>query len=232
MFEPENLFDLSQTNCPDLFDGCASGWEALKQIAPWLEANLRPSLKGALIGRTAVLAQNVFVGEGTVIEDGAMIKGPAWIGRNCEIRHGAYVRESVIIGDGCIIGHATEVKNSILFNGAAASHFNYVGDSILGFKAHLGAGVKISNVKLVEGNIMVQTNEGLVDTGLHKFGALLGDHAEVGCNTVLNPGSVVGRRGVIYPNTNWRGVLLDDCVAKNKAPIQVIRRAAPGEASR
>src|SRR5258706_11507410 len=147
-----------------------------------------------------------------------MIKGPAIIGRNCQIRHNAYVREQVIIGDNCIVGNSCEVKNSILFNQAVAPHFNYIGDSILGHKAHLGAGVKISNVKLVPGNITVEMNGQPFDTGLRKFGALLGDGADIGCNAVLNPGSLIGRGSVVYPNTNWRGGLAANWRGKKKAP--------------
>ncbi len=150
-----------------------------------------------------------------------MIKGPAIIGSNCQIRHNAYIRENVIIGNGCVVGNSTEIKNSIFFNQAAAPHFNYVGDSILGHKAHLGAGVKISNFKLFPGNITVEMDGKPSDTGLRKFGALLGDGAEIGCNAVLNPGSIVGRGAVIYPNVFWRGILPANNIAKNKAEIEV-----------
>jgi len=122
-----------------------------------------------------------------------MIKGPAIIGRNCQIRHNAYIRENVIIGDNCIVGNSTELKNTLLFNHARAPHFNYLGDAILGYRAHLGAGVIISNHKLVSGNVTVELDGKPFDTGLRKFGALLGDGAEAGCNAVLNPGSILGR---------------------------------------
>jgi NDP-sugar pyrophosphorylase family protein len=153
-----------------------------------------------------------------------MIKGPAIIGRNCEIRHNAYIREQVIVGDNCIVGNSCELKNSILFNNAVAPHFNYIGDSILGYKAHLGAGVKISNVKLVSGNIKVESDGKSLDTGLRKFGALLGDQTDIGCNAVLNPGSIIGRHSFVYPNTNWRGVLAANMIAKNKADVEAVSR--------
>jgi NDP-sugar pyrophosphorylase family protein len=159
-----------------------------------------------------------------VVEDGVMIKGPAIIGRNCEIRHNAYLRENVIVGDHCVVGNSCEVKNSLLFNHAVAPHFNYIGDSILGCKAHLGAGVKISNFKLVAGNIMVERDGRPFDTGLRKFGALVGDNTDIGCNAVLNPGSIIGRGSMIYPNTNWRGILPANSIVKNKAPQDVIVR--------
>src|SRR5208283_3969432 len=123
----------------------------------------------------ASIGDRVIIGEGTVVEPGAMIKGPAIIGKNCQIRHNAYIRENVIIGDDCVVGNSSELKNALLFNGAHVPHFNYVGDSILGHKAHLGAGVKISNVKLVSGNVFVEIDGVLTDSGLRKFGALLGD---------------------------------------------------------
>jgi NDP-sugar pyrophosphorylase family protein len=223
MFKAVDLFDLGQTEHAALFEGCEFAWEALKKISAYLEANLHPGLKNRCEGE-AFIGEKVFIGEGTVVEDGAMIKGPAIIGRNCEIRHNAYLRENVIIGDGCVIGNSSEVKNSILFNHAVAPHFNYIGDSILGYKAHLGAGVKISNFKLVPGNIMVEWEGKPLDTGLRKFGALIGDLGEIGCNAVLNPGSIIGRNSVIYPNTNWRGILPANMIVKNKAAQDVIVR--------
>src|SRR5260370_22329497 len=129
-----------------------------------------------------------------------------------------------MIGGKCVMGNWCEAKNSLLFNRAVAPHFNYIGDSILGHKAHLGAGVKISNFKIVPGNISVQVDGKPFDTGLRKFGALLGDNTDIGCNAVLNPGSIIGRGSVIYPNTNWRGVLVANRVVKNQAAQEVVER--------
>ncbi len=223
MFKPSDLFDLGQTEHRAIFDGCEFAWEALKKIEAWLKANLRRGLHNRCEG-VAFIGEKVCIGEGTVVEDGAMIKGPAIIGRDCEIRHNAYIREQVIIGDHCVIGNSCELKNALLFNNVVVPHFNYVGDSILGFKAHLGAGVKISNVKLVEGNVTVEVEGKPFDTGLRKFGALVGDGAEVGCNAVLNPGTIIGRGAVIYPNVNWRGILPANMIAKNKAEQEVVAR--------
>jgi len=223
MFKPEELFDLTQTQHAALFEGCDYAWEALKKIKAYLAANLQPSLRNRCEG-VAFIGKPVFIGEGTVVEDGVMIKGPAIIGRNCQIRHNAYIREDVIIGDNCVVGNSCEVKNSLLFNHAVAPHFNYIGDSILGFKAHLGAGVKISNVKLVPGNVMLEVAGKAFDTGLRKFGALLGDHTDIGCNAVLNPGSIIGRNSVVYPNTNWRGILAENMIVKNRAEVEVVER--------
>jgi len=223
MFKPADLFDLTQSEHAAIFDGCQFAWEALKKIEPYLAANLKPALHNRCEGR-AFIGEQVFIGEGTVVEDGVMIKGPAFIGRNCQIRHNAYIRENVIIGDDCVVGNSTELKNSLLFNGAQVPHFNYLGDSILGYKAHLGAGVKISNIKLMAGNVMVELDGAPFDTGLRKFGALLGDGAEAGCNAVLNPGSILGRGAIVYPNVFWRGILPANMIAKNKAEIEVVVR--------
>ncbi len=225
MFKPSDLFDLSQTAHAALFDGCENAWDALKKIKDYLKAHARHSPgEHARVG--IHIGEDVSIGEGTVIEAGVMIKGPAIIGRNCEIRHNAYLREHVIVGDHCVIGNSCEFKHAVLFNHSVVPHFSYVGDSILGYKAHLGAGVKISNVKVLPGNIMVQKAGAPFDTGLRKFGALLGDHTDIGCNSVLNPGSIIGRGSVIYPNTNWRGILPANMIAKNKAVVEVVVRRA------
>ena len=227
MFKPADLFDLSQTDHAALFDGCEHAWDALKQLKTYLEKHLQPNAPShARPGIT--IGPDVFIGEGTVIEDGAFIKGPAIIGRNCEIRHNAYIREHVIVGDGCVVGNATEIKHSLLFNQAVAPHFNYVGDSILGCKAHLGAGVVLSNFKSLPGNIFVDLDGKPFDTGLRKFGALLGDSAEIGCNSVLNPGSIIGRGSVVYPGTNWRGILPANMIVKNKAAQEIVVRRVRG----
>jgi NDP-sugar pyrophosphorylase family protein len=220
MFKPADLFDLTQTEHAAIFDGCQFAWDALRKIEPYLaQAPRQNPLKrfpGASIG------ERVFIGEGTVVEPGVLIKGPAIIGKNCQLRHNAYLRENVIIGDGCVVGNSSELKNSLLFNGAQVPHYNYVGDSLLGHKAHLGAGVKISNLKMFPGNIFVEIDGVPHDTGLRKFGALLGDGAEAGCNVVLNPGSILGRGAIVYPNVFWRGILPANMIAKNKAEIEVV----------
>ena len=223
MFKPADLFDLKQSEHAAIFDGCEFAWEALKRIKEYLRHNLRPGLHNRCEG-TAFVGDLVFIGAGTLVEDGVMIKGPAIIGRDCEIRHNAYIREDVIIGDGCVVGNSCEVKNSVLFNEAKVPHFSYVGESILGYQAHLGAGVKISNFKLLPGNVMVEHAGKRIDTGLRKFGALLGDNTDVGCNTVLNPGSIIGRGSAIYPNCNWRGVLPPNMIVKNKGALETVLR--------
>src|ERR1700722_13851796 len=224
MFKPGDLFDLSQTAHAALCDGCPHRWDAFKKLKAYIEA-ATATAKYQNKNPRVTIGERVIIGEGTVIEDGVMIKGPAIIGRNCELRHNAYIREHVIIGDQSVIGNSCEFKHSLLFNGATVPHFSYVGDSILGYKAHLGAGVKISNVKLMPGNVHVLKDGQPIDTGLRKFGALLGDHTDIGCNSVLNPGSIIGRGSVIYPCTNWRGVLAENSIVKNQAAQEITARS-------
>lgn len=227
MLKPADLFDLTQTEHAALFAEGDLPWDALKKLQAYLEQHLRPAQHHRSLGQ-AFIGEPVFIGEGTVIEDGAMIKGPAIIGRHCQIRHNAYIRENVLIGDRCVIGNSCELKHALLFNECQVPHFNYVGDSILGCKAHLGAGVKISNVKLVSGNVVVELDGCKLDTGLRKFGALLGDHTDIGCNAVLNPGSIIGRGSMVYANVAWRGVLPARSIAKNKAVVEIVTRDQRG----
>jgi UDP-N-acetylglucosamine diphosphorylase / glucose-1-phosphate thymidylyltransferase / UDP-N-acetylgalactosamine diphosphorylase / glucosamine-1-phosphate N-acetyltransferase / galactosamine-1-phosphate N-acetyltransferase len=223
MFEPADLFDLSKTEHSRLFHGCEYAWEALGKIGSYVQAHARPELRNRCLG-AAYIGEQVVVGEGTVVEDGVMIKGPAIIGRNCQIRHNAYIREAVLVGDNCVVGNASELKNCLLFNEVQVPHFNYVGDSILGHKVHLGAGVILSNYRIVPGNVAVEVEGQRLDTGLRKFGALLGDGTELGCNVVLNPGSILGRNSVVYPSVSWRGVLPPNMIVKSEARYEVVVR--------
>lgn len=223
MFAPELFLDLERTEHRKLFENVAHAWDALKQIPNYLQFRLKPAVQGRLVGKPFISGA-VFIGQGTVIEQGAMIKGPAWIGENCEIRSGCYIRENVIAGNGVVMGNSCEFKNCILFDEAQAPHFNYVGDSILGYKSHLGAGVILSNVKLDKGEITIATKEGFVSTGMRKFGALVGDHAEIGCNSVLSPGSVIGRHCIMYPGTQWRGVAPERSILKHRQPLEIVPR--------
>ena len=179
MFSPAELLDLAEFRFPDLFDGCRYAWDALPRIKDCVGRHLVPGQQGKLVG-TPYLADDVQVGPGTVIEHGAVIKGPAIIGANCQVRCGAYIRGNVIVGDDCVLGNASEFKNAVLFNGAQVPHFSYVGDSILGCRAHLGAGVILSNLKSTAGPVTVHHATGVIETGLRKFGAVLGDGCELG----------------------------------------------------
>ena len=205
-FSPADYLDLNHTEHRMLFENSVErvGRAQADHQLPAIPPQARDP--GRLVGKPFVSGA-VFVGKGTVIEQGAMIKGPAWIGEGCEIRNGCYIRENVIVGSGCVLGNSCEFKNSIIFDEAQIPHFNYVGDSIIGYRGHLGAGVILSNVKLDHSEIIIPTPEGLVPTGLKKFGAIIGDRAEIGCNSVINPGSLIGRHTVLYPGTVWRGIV-------------------------
>jgi NDP-sugar pyrophosphorylase family protein len=213
MFSPDSLLDLDRTEHSVIFENVTHAWEALVKISTYLQFRLKPGIHGKLIGKPFISGA-VYIGPGTVIEHGAMIKGPAWIGEGCEIRNGAYIRENVVVGNGVVLGNSCEFKNCLIFDEAQIPHFNYVGDSILGHKAHLGAGAILSNVRLDHEQVEVAAPEGPIKTGLKKFGAIIGDRAEIGCNSVLSPGSIIGRDTILYPNTSWRGVLPANSIGK------------------
>lgn len=224
VFSPETYLDLSHTDHRKLFENVTHVWEALKQIPSYLQFRLKPGIQGKLIGKPFVSGA-VFVGRGTLIEQGAMVKGPAWIGEGCEIRNGAYIRENVIVGNGAVLGNSCEFKNCILFDEAEIPHFSYVGDSIVGYRGHLGAGVILSNVRLDRGEVVIPVEGGTpVPTGLKKFGAVIGDGAEIGCNSVLSPGSLIGRRTIVYPGAQWRGVAPADSIVKVRTTTEVAVR--------
>jgi UDP-N-acetylglucosamine diphosphorylase / glucose-1-phosphate thymidylyltransferase / UDP-N-acetylgalactosamine diphosphorylase / glucosamine-1-phosphate N-acetyltransferase / galactosamine-1-phosphate N-acetyltransferase len=223
MFAPSDFISLDQTAHSKLFENQKYVWDALKQITSYLQFRLKPGVLGELIGKPYI-SNHVFVGAGTIVEQGAMLKGPAWIGENCYVRSGCYVRENVIVGNGVVMGNSCEFKNCIIFNEAQVPHFNYVGDSILGFRAHLGAGVILSNVKLDHSEITVAAPDGQIATGMTKFGAIIGDRTEIGCNAVINPGSILGRDCIVYPNTTFRGVAPTASIIKVRQELQVLTR--------
>src|SRR6201990_3614732 len=227
MFAPADLVDLEHTAHSKLFEKQNYVWDALTQIASYLQFRLMPAVVGELMGKPFI-SNRVFIGRGTVVEQGAVLKGPAWIGENCQIRSGCYVRENVIAGKGVVMGNSCEFKNCILFDEVQVPHFNYVGDSILGHHAHLGAGVILSNVKLDHAEITIVSGENKISTGLKKFGAIVGDRTEIGCNAVINPGAVIGRDCIIYPGANFRGVLPAASIVKVRQNLQTLtRRDAP-----
>ncbi len=213
MLTVSDLLDLRQTDHRDLFKDCKHPWEALPKIGDYLKKNLKPAVLGK-VSPQASIEGAVYIGEGTVVEPNVVIKGPVWIGRNCEVRQGAYLRGNVIAGNGCVLGNSCEFKNTILFNEVHVPHFAYVGDSILGYKAHLGSGVTLSNLKVTKGNVEIIVDGKNIDTGLRKFGAVVGDGAEVGCHCVLNPGSILGRHALLYAGISWRGVCPADTMVK------------------
>jgi NDP-sugar pyrophosphorylase family protein len=218
------LFDLKATAYGEFLARFEMPWDALREIGALARERLRGVREGEIMAG-AYVADNVDIGPGTVIEPGAVVKGPTVIGANCEIRAGAYIRGDAVVADGCIVGNSSEVKNALMLEGSHAPHFNYVGDSILGQRANLGAGVKLSNWKVAAAkNVKIFVDGRFVDTGLDKFGAVLGDDVEIGCNTVTNPGTVVGPRTIIYAVSNVRGFIPADSVVKLRQPHDVVPR--------
>ena len=220
-----DLFDLGKFDHRDIFDGCAYAWDALARIGDYA---LREAERGvspdAVIEDGAHVSGAVSVGPGTVIEAGAYVRGPAVIGRDCEIRSGAYVRGEAVIGDGVVVGNSTELKNTIMLNGAAAPHYNYCGDSILGNDTNLGAGTKLSNFKIgADKQIRVVRRGGSINTGLTKLGGVLGDGSATGCNAVLSPGAVLGRGVLVYANAVVSGCVPHDTVVKLRQDWRHVR---------
>ena len=198
----EELFDLSHTIAAELIRECEPSYSALSKIKDFC-LNIAKSLPASY----KEIAPGVFAASDAKISDDASVTGPAIIGSDTEIRHGAYIRGSVIIGDGAIIGNSTEIKNAVIFDGVQLPHYNYVGDSIIGYKAHLGAGAIVSNFRLDHRSVKIKDSRESKDTGLRKMGVLLGDFCEVGCNSVICPGSIIGRGCIIYPLSRVTGIL-------------------------
>jgi NDP-sugar pyrophosphorylase family protein len=205
------LFNLGGTAHAGLFTDSSRPWKALEvlgnYIASLFSGDFAPGILSEIPGNVHIEG-DVWIGPDCKIDEGVFIRGPAWIGKGCEIRQGAYLRGNVLAGDGSVLGHACEFKNCALLEGAQAPHFNYVGDSVLGIGAHIGAGVILSNVRLDKASIRLRLpgSNDAIDTCLAKFGALVGDRCEVGCNSVLNPGTVLGMGSFVLPLSRVKGV--------------------------
>ena len=206
----DNLFDLSNTIAASVFEGCEYPWEVLPKIGEFI-VKLGETLPEDEYEKAG---ENVWIARTAKVFPSAYINGPCIIGKNAEVRHCAFIRGNAIVGEGAVVGNSTELKNVILFNKVQVPHYNYVGDSVLGFKAHMGAGSITSNVKS-DKKLVVINNQGVkIETGLKKVGAFLGDNVEVGCGSVLNPGTVVGRESNIYPLSSVRGVVPEKSIYK------------------
>ncbi len=219
----EELLDLTHTAAGELLGACAYPWEALPRLSEFicaLGASLSPEEYDVRDG-------NVWIHRTASVAPSASIAGPTVIGAGSEIRHCAYIRGSALIGEGCVVGNSTEVKNAIVFDGVQIPHYNYVGDSVLGYRSHMGAGSIASNVKSDKTSVAVVSGGERIETGLRKLGTILGDYAEIGCNSVCCPGSVVGRRATVYPLSRVRGVLEADTILKGDG--SVVRRAPSAE---
>jgi len=221
-FSPASFFDLSTFAHKQLFENCSFAWQALQNITAYLaKAPLGIHRSAKQEYAYLVNPEMIFIGEGTVIEPGAYIKGPCIIGAHCHIRHGAYIRGDVIIGDYCVVGHTSEIKHSILLNHAHAAHFAYVGDSILGNHTNLGAGVKLANLRLNGEPVLIRGEQTSLSTGMRKFGAIIGDHCQIGCNAVLNPGTLLGKQVLVHPTLNFGGVVKEKSVVKASQKVHI-----------
>ena len=214
-FTIEKLLDLKETIASELFEGRTYPWEVLPEIKDFI-------LK---LGKTLDPEEyeykegDIWIAKSAKIAPTACINGPAIIGKDTEVRHCAFIRGNAIVGDGGVVGNSTELKNVVLFNCVQVPHYNYVGDAVLGYKSHMGAGSICSNVKSDKQLVVVKDGEEKIETGLKKFGAMLGDHVEVGCGSVLNPGTVIGRNSNIYPLSSVRGCVPSDSIYKNKNEV-------------
>ena len=210
-----SLYNLEETIAKDIFEGVTYPWEVLPKISTFIVE----------LGKTLpkdeyeLVWENVWIAKSAKVAPTAFINGPAIIGKDAEVRHCAYIRGNAIVGEGAVVGNSTELKNVILFNKVQVPHYNYVGDSILGYKAHMGAGSITSNVKSDKTLTSVKTPEGPIETGLKKFGAMLGDEVEVGCGSVLNPGTVVGKNTNIYPLSMVREFVPANSIYKKRGEV-------------
>lgn len=210
-----NLYDMSQTIAFKVFEGCTYPWEVLPRIGAFI-TELGETLSEEEYNK---VGENVWIAKSAKVAPTAFINGPAIIGKEAEVRHCAFIRGNAIVGEGAVVGNSTELKNVILFNKVQVPHYNYVGDSILGYRAHMGAGSITSNVKSDKTLVEITINGKRMETGLKKMGAMLGDNVEVGCNSVLNPGTVIGRESNIYPLSMVRGFVSEKSIYKKAGEI-------------
>lgn len=211
----QNLYNLEETIAAGLFKGMEYPWEALPKIKDFI-VKLGNSLDPEIFEQRG---ENIWVAKNSKVAPTAFLNGPLIIDEEAEIRHCAFIRGNAIVGKNCVVGNSTELKNVVLFNSVQVPHYNYVGDSILGYKSHMGAGSITSNVKSDKTLVVVKDNGEEIKTGLKKFGAMLGDFVEVGCNSVLNPGTVIGAHTNVYPLSMVRGVVPEHSIYKTKNEI-------------
>ena len=211
----KNLYNMDETIAKDLFEGLEYPWEALPKIGDFIKM-LGSTLSEELYDK---VGEDVWIAKDAKVFPSAYIHGPAIIGRGAEVRHCAFIRGNAIVGEGAVVGNSTELKNVVLFNKVQVPHYNYVGDSILGFKAHMGAGSITSNVKSDKTLVDVVVNGERIHTGLKKFGAMLGDNVQIGCNTVMNPGTVIGRMSNVYPTSMVRGFIPEKSIYKKRGEV-------------
>ncbi len=220
----KELYTLEETIAKELLEQVDYPWEALAQIGGFIR-----ELGGMLPEEVyRKVEKDVWIARSATVFPSACIQGPAIIGENAQVRHCAFIRGNAIVGEGAVVGNSTELKNVVLFNKVQVPHYNYVGDSILGYKAHMGAGSITSNVKSDKKPVVVKTESGRIETGMKKFGAMLGDGVEIGCGTVLNPGSVVGKHTNIYPLSSVRGYVPAGSIYKRQGEVVKMKDCGDG----
>lgn len=215
MYTISDLLDLSKTIAASIFDGKTYPWEILGELKDYI-VRLGQTLPEDEYER---IGEDVWIAKDAKVFPSAYIGGPCIIDHGAEIRHCAFIRGSAIVGKNAVVGNSVELKNSLLFDGVQTPHYNYVGDSVLGYKSHMGAGSITSNVKSDKSLVVVKFGDERIETGRKKFGAVLGDFVEIGCNSVLNPGSVLGRGSSVYPTSSVRGTVPENSIYKNKDNI-------------
>lgn len=213
----EAMFDLSQTIAAKLFDGVTYAWEVLPNIKDFI-LELGPTLPK---DEYEEVSEHVWIAKSATVAPTASIQGPTIIDKNAEIRHCAYIRGNAIVGENSVVGNSTELKNVVIFNTVQVPHYNYIGDSVLGYKAHFGAGSITSNIKSDRTNVSIRCGEERIETGLRKIGAIVGDGVEIGCNSVLNPGTVIGKYTNIYPLSSVRGYVPANSIYKIASDVVV-----------
>lgn len=217
------FFDFSHFSHFQLFEGDPFPWEVLKKLETYLQTLSLGKIEGQVSNQAYLVHPHLIsIGPGSIVEPGAYIQGPCWIGSGSTVRHGAYIRGNVLIGQGCVAGHDTEMKNAILLDGAHAAHFAYVGDSILGNKVNLGAGVKCANLKLDGEEVILSFQHQQIKTGLRKLGSMIGDGSQIGCNSVLNPGVLIGKQVKCYPCLNVGGFIPTGSTVKPLSGFKVV----------
>lgn len=209
------LFDLNQTIAKDLFEGLTYPWEALPLIKDFI-IKLGTTLPADEYDNPS---ENVWIAKSATVAPSASITGPCIIGKDAEVRHCAFIRGNAIVGEGAVVGNSTELKNVVLFNKVQVPHYNYVGDSILGYKSHMGAGSITSNVKSDKTLVVIKNSGDVHETGLKKMGAILGDNVEIGCGSVLNPGTIIGSNTNVYPLSSVRGCVKANSIYKTRTEI-------------
>ena len=201
-FRINDFFDTSEFPYLAIFENADFAWDSLKKTGIFIEEQF----KNGKLNKNYQKDKNIFIGKGTRVEHGALIKGPAIIGENCVIEHGSFIRENCVIGNNVHVGHGTEVKNSIILNSASIAHLNYVGDSIIGNNVNISGGAIIANFRFDKRSVLIKIGSKKIDTGLNKFGAIVGDNSVIGVNSVLNPGTILGKNTAVYPLVSVRGV--------------------------